>query len=144
LPYGYAEVTIEAVTPGAELGGVIYDQWVTVSGEGVRLELFDMDCICPEFLVGTTRRVKIGLMATKIVPSGGKATTGKGNTFVARIIQRNRGDKADLIEVNGIPMHLLTDRGQNPGAFLEIRGRLDLLDIESEESEGWRSPSSNR
>ena len=51
---GYAEVKIEVVNPGAELEGVTYDQWVTISRGEVRLDLFDMDCICPESLVGTT------------------------------------------------------------------------------------------
>ncbi len=41
---GYAEVKIEAVTPGAEFEGVIHDQWVTINRGGVRLELFDQDC----------------------------------------------------------------------------------------------------
>ncbi len=144
MPDRYAEVKIEAVTPGAELEGVVYDQWVTVSREEVSLELFDMDCICPESLVGTTRRVKIGLMATRIAPSQSQATSVKGNTFIAQVIQRNGENKADLIEVQGIPMQLLTDQELNPGSFLEIRGRLDLLGIERGESEGWGSPSSNR
>ncbi len=39
----YAEVKIEAVTPGAELEGVIYDQWVTIRSGRTRLELFDQD-----------------------------------------------------------------------------------------------------
>jgi hypothetical protein len=90
LPDGYAEVKIEAVTPGAELGGVIYDQWVTVSRAGVRLELFDQDCICPESLAGTTQRVGIGLMATRIAPSQSEATSVKGNTFVVRVMPRAR------------------------------------------------------
>lgn len=139
----YAEVKIEAVTPGAELEGVVYDQWVTISSGGVRLELFDQDCICPESLVGTTRRVKIGLLPTRIVPSRIEATSMKGNTFIAHVIPRNGGDVASLIDVLGIHMRLMTDREQKPGSFLEIRGRLDLLDIEGVKSEGWRNAPSN-
>ena len=140
---GYAEVRIEAVTPGAELEGIVYDQWVTVSRGIARLELFDMNCMCPESLVGTTQRVKIGLMPTRIVPSQSEATSVKGNTFVAQIIRRDGGDEANLIEVLGIPMQLMTDREPKPDSLLEIRGRLDLLDMESVESEGWKSAPSN-
>ncbi len=39
----YAEVKIEAVTPGAKLEGVIHDQWVTIRSGRTRLELFDQD-----------------------------------------------------------------------------------------------------
>ncbi len=141
---GYAEVKIEAVTPGAELKGVIHDQWVTIRSGRTRLELFDQDCICPESLVGTTRRVKIGLLPTRIVPSRVEATSVRGNTFVAHVMPRNGGDEASLIDVLGIPMRLMTDREQEPGSILEIRGRLDLLDIEGVESEGWRNAPSNR
>ncbi|MBC8224238.1 hypothetical protein H8E65_06590 [Candidatus Bathyarchaeota archaeon] len=134
---GYAEVKIEAVAPGAALEGVVYDQWVTVSRGGARLELFDQDCACPETLAGTTQRVKIGLMLTRIVPSQRDAKSVKDNTFDAKVIS-NIGDGVNLIEVLGIPMQLITDREQKPNSFLEIRGRLDLLDIEGVESEGWR------
>jgi len=139
----YAEVKIEAVTPGAELKGVIHDQWVTISSGGVKLELFDQDCICPESLVETTRRVKIGLLPTRIAPSRVEATSMKGNTFIAHVIPHNGGDEASLIDVLGIPMQLMADREQKPGSFLEIRGRLDLMDIEGVESEGWRNAPSN-
>jgi hypothetical protein len=140
----YAEVKIEAVTPGAELEGVVYDQWVTISRGGVRLELFDQDCICPESLVGTPQRVRIGLLATRIVPSRVEATSMDKNTFVAHVMPRNGGDEASLIDVLGIPMRLMTEHEQKPGSFLELRGRLDLLDIEGVESEGWRNAPSNR
>ena len=143
MPDGYTEVTIEAVTPGAELESIVYDQWVTVSRGSARLELFDMDCICPESFVGTKQRVKIGLMPTRIVPSQRDATSVTGNSFIAKVVP-NLGDEANLIEVFGITMQLLTDREQKPGSVLEIRGRLDLMDIDSGESEGWGSPSSNR
>ncbi len=139
----YAEVKIEAVTPGAKLEGVIHDQWVTISGGGVRLELFDQDCICPESLVGTRQRVRIGMLPTRIVPSRSEATSMNKNTFVARVMPRSGGDEANLIDVLGIPMRLMTDREPGPGSFLEIRGRLDLLDIEGVESEGWREAPSN-
>ena len=140
---GYAEVKIEAVTPGAELEGVIYDQWVTIRSGRTRLELFDQDCICPESLVGTRQRVRIGMLPTRIVPSRSEATSMNKNTFVARVMPRNGGDEADLIDVLGIPMRLMTDRKRKPGSFLEICGRLDLLDIEGVESGGWRNAPSN-
>ena len=44
----------------------------------------------------------------------------------------------------GIPLLLMTDREQNPRAFLEIRGRLDLLEIWAVEHEGWRKSPSNQ
>ncbi len=141
---GYAEVKIEAVTHGAEFEGVIYDQWVTINSGRTRLELFDQDCTCPESLVGTTRRVKIGLLPTRIAPSRVEATSVRENTFVAHVMPRNGGDEASLIDVLGIPMRVRTDREQKPGSFLEIRGRLDLLDIEGVESGGWRNAPSNR
>ncbi len=83
---GYTEVTIEAVAPGAELEGVVYDQWVAISRGAVRLELFDMSCICPKSLAGTKQRVKIGLVPTRIVPSQRKATSVTGNTFIAKVV----------------------------------------------------------
>ena len=142
MPDGYTEVTIEAVTPGAELEGIVYDQWVTVSRGNVRLEVFDMDCICPESLVGTTQRVKNGLMPTRIKSSQKYATNATGNTFIAKIVP-SIGDEAKLIEVFGITMQLLTDREQKPGSVLEIRGRLDLLEIRGVDHEGWRNATSN-
>ena len=138
MPHGYTEVKIEAVAPGAELEGIVYDQWVTVSRGSARLELFDMDCICPESLVGTTQRVKIGLMPTRIRPAQKVATNATGNTFIAKVVP-NIGDEAKLVEVFGVTMQLLTDREQKPGSVLEIRGRLDLLEIRGVDHEGWRN-----
>ncbi len=107
MPDLYAEVKIEAVTPGAELEGVTYDQWVTISRGGVRLELFDMDCICPKSLVGTNQRVKIGVMSTRIVPSLSEATSINKNTFIAKVVSSIGGVEANLIDVRGIPMRAL-------------------------------------
>jgi hypothetical protein len=142
LPDGYTEVTIEAVAPGAELEGIVYDQWVTISRRNVRLGLFDMSCICPESLVGTKQRVKIGLMPTRIAPSQKEATSITGNTFIAKVVP-NIGDEEKLVEVFGVTMQLLTDREQEPGSVLEIRGRLDLLEIRGVDHEGWRNATSN-
>ncbi len=83
------------------------------------------------------------MLPTRIVPSRSEATSMNKNTFVARVMPRNGGDEADLIDVLGIPMRLMTDRKRKPGSFLEICGRLDLLDIEGVESEGWRNALSN-
>jgi len=141
---GYAEVNIEAVVPGAELEGVVYDQWVTISRGRARLELFDQNCICPESLAGTTQRVKIGLMPTRLVPSQAGATSAKGNTFVAKVVTEYARGEVNLIDVFGIPMRLMAEYEEKPGSFLEIRGRLDLLDIEGVESGGWGSAPPNR
>ncbi len=84
------------------------------------------------------------MLPTRIVPSRVEATCVRGNTVVAHVMPRNGGDEASLIDVLGIPMRLMADREQKPGSFLEIRGRLDLLDIEGVESEGWRNAPSNR
>ncbi len=110
----------------------------------MRLELFDMDCICPESRVGTAQRVKIGVMSTRIVPSRSEATSVSRNTFVAKVVSGIGGGEGNLIEVLEIPMRLTTDREQEPGSFLEIRGRLDLLEIIDVESEDRRNAPSNQ
>jgi len=143
VPHGYAEVKIEAVTPGAQLDSIVYDQWVTVTKGEARLQLFDMDCICPKSLAGTTQRVNIGLMPTRIAPSQSESTSAEGNTFIAKALPNN-GDEANLIEVLGVTIQLLSDREQQPGSFLEIRGRLDLMEILGVEHEGWRNTASDR
>jgi hypothetical protein len=138
---GYVEGYISAITPGAELGGVVHDQWVKIRFRDKELFVFDQDLLCPNSYVGQRKRIKIEVIPIKVDEAdNGEPGFVDNRNFIGRVLDRFKiiSGSLYLIDVDGIPIHLDSSEDFEEGKLLKIEGRLDLIAMESLEQPGWR------
>ena len=133
----YTTGTIKEIKSGAELGGIVHDQWIHFKTDGANIWLFDEDMICPAKLEGKRVEVKIGVLPldVKLVDSGSEGFLGK-RQLRGRIKER-RGDLW-LLNVNEIILLVPQEDWFRPGQLVEFEGRLNLLEIKNQTS-GWKN-----
>lgn len=131
----YTTGTIKEIKSGAELGGIVHDQWINFKTDSSSIWLFDENMICPSNLNGKQVEVKIGLLPRDIqlLDSGSEGFFGK------RIIRGRVMEKREelwLLKVNEVILQVPLEEGFRLGQLVEIEGRFNLLAIKDQNS-GW-------
>ena len=134
-------VRVVRVEPGASLDGTVFDQWLHIEFGGSTASVFDPEMIAPEYASGEIHELKLCLMATSVEQSNSSAVGISGSWYYGRIISvYRRGDLFDhILDVNGLRIHLSENTEYPVGAYLTVRGRLDLDDIKYPHTEAWKT-----
>ena len=138
---GYITVYINSIVAGAELGGIVHDQWVNIRFRDLELCLFDQDVICPDCRVGQYLKMKMGVMPVKVEIVEDNPRFLDNRHFIGIVVEvfpREEGSTY-LVDVGGLLLHLDSSMEFSKGTTLRIDGRLDLIALESSEQSGWRS-----
>jgi hypothetical protein len=136
-------VRVVGVEPGAELDGTLYDQWVRIDHRGSLFSVFDQMLIMPEHASGELHEVKLSFMATSVIPSNRSYSGTSGNRFSGKVVSVFEHDSYfdHIIDVDGLKVHLPKNERHPLGEQLEIKGRLDLDDIQYPSPTVWEPAS---
>jgi len=136
----YTTGTIQEIQSGAEVGGIIHDQWIHFKTENTNLWLFDQNSICPLDVIGKKVEVKIGFLPMEIQ----NIISGKEEFLNNRQLKGRVGKKRGnymLLHVNEVTL-LISSIGELViGQLVKADGRLDLLEIKNY-SGGWNNAKS--
>ncbi len=134
-------VRVTRVEPGAELDGTVYDQWLRIEYGGSFVSVFDQMMIVPEHASGELHEVKLSFMATNVASVSKPNSSITGNMFSGKVVSvLERGDFFDhIVDINGLKVHLLENEKLPLGQQLEIRGRLDIDDIQYPSPTAWET-----
>jgi len=133
----YTTGTIHEIQSGAEVGGIIHDQWIHFKTENTNLWLFDQNTICPLDLIGKKVKVKIGFLPMKIQ----KIISGREEFLNNRQIRGKVGEKRGdnwLLHVNEVTLLTSSLEELVIGQLVKAEGRLNLLEIKNY-SGGWNN-----
>jgi len=136
------KIQILELLPGAEMDGMVHDQWIVTKIDGARVLIFDQDAVCSNNSEGETVWVKVSVMPIKVQehPCDVVGFLDK-RSFVGTINEMS--ETCDgfnyLINVNGFQVDLSWSTQFRTGLCLKVTGRIDLVDIENETNTGWRT-----
>ena len=128
--------------PGAEMDGVVHDQWIVTEIGGVRVFIFDQDALCPRCLIGETVGVKVSVMPIEVRehPCDVVGFIDK-RSFIGAISEASKTSDGYnyLINVNGFQIDLTWSKQFRNGSCLKIRGRIDIVEVENVTNTGWKT-----
>jgi hypothetical protein len=136
------KIQILELLSGAEMDGVVHDQWIVTEIDGARVFIFDQDAVCSYHLVGETVWVEVSVMPIEVQEHPCDAVGFLDmRSFVGTIneISETCDGYNYLINVNGFQVDLSWGIQFHTGSCLKVIGRIDLVKVENETHTGWRT-----
>ena len=124
-------VNVMEIEPGAELDGVIYDQWVRIGYPGHTLTLFDSDLIVPEDYVGKKVEIRVDAMFTELEPDVDDPPMSKGNRFIGTIMSIKKDESLfeHMVDLGGFQVTLSDHTEYSVGSRIRFKARLDVVEL---------------
>jgi len=139
----YVQAHIISIKSNAEMGDVVHDQWIRIQVDNSEFYIFDENAICPKEYEGTIKQIKIGIMPIRVKKTT-KGETGflNNRNFICRVVKQEKLEELSsyVVDVSGVLMHLELYDEYSEGTYLEIEGRLDLIEIAGVSTRtGWKT-----
>jgi hypothetical protein len=138
----YNQIKILDLIPGAELDGVVHDQWIVTEIDGAKVYLFDQDALCSINLVGKTVGMVIDVMPIEVQEHPCEYIGFMDERrFVGKIIEciKTTDGFNSLIDINGFQVNLSWSYCYSSSSCVKVRDRMDLVEIESDKQTGWKT-----